>query len=91
MDVYTFYHKIFRIFVRSKWCKNMLTFLFGVGVVGLFFVFLSLRMWIKKEKNFRGTCASQSPFLREKETTCGYCGKPVEESMDCDKERSPLT
>ncbi len=48
-------------------------------VMGLFFVFMSVRMIFIKGGEFKGTCASQSPFLRQEGATCGYCGKKVDE------------
>ncbi|MDW8288199.1 MAG: hypothetical protein RMJ89_09005 [Flammeovirgaceae bacterium] len=54
----------------------MITVLFAIGVFAIFFSFLALRM-ILKGGEFRGTCASQSPFLNKEGVTCNYCGKPV--------------
>lgn len=65
----------------------MLSLFFAVLVFGLFFGLLSLRMWLKKEPNFRGTCASQSPFLRKEGEVCGYCGKPASEGGACEQKK----
>jgi hypothetical protein len=32
---------------------------------------------------FRGTCATQSPFLAKEGITCGYCGKTLGEGDPC--------
>ena len=45
--------------------------------MAFFYGVLSLRMWVKKESEFRGTCASQNPYLRKEGGKCGYCGKVV--------------
>ncbi len=36
-----------------------------------------------KNGEFRGTCASQSPWLVKEGTTCGYCGKTLGEGEPC--------
>ncbi len=61
----------------------MTTVLLGIGLVGIFFIFMSVRLIFLKKGEFKGTCASQSPFLNKEGTTCGYCGKQVGEGMDC--------
>lgn len=48
-----------------------------VGLVGLYFVLMSVRLLFLKNGEFKGTCASQSPFLKNAGGTCGYCGKKV--------------
>ena len=63
----------------------MLTFLIVVGFVALFFVLMSVRLIFLKNGEFKGTCASQSPFLRNEGTTCGYCGKEI---GTCDNEKN---
>ncbi|MFW5759592.1 MAG: hypothetical protein ACOCXH_01285 [Cyclobacteriaceae bacterium] len=49
---------------------------------------MSVRLIFIKNGKFKGTCASQSPFLKNEGGTCGYCGKTVEEGDDCQKEDS---
>lgn len=63
----------------------MTTFLFAIGLIGLFFVLMSVRMLFLKNGNFRGTCASQSPWLKKEGTNCNYCGKPVD-GEECGKD-----
>lgn len=55
----------------------MTTLLLSLGLVGLFFVLMSVRLLFLKNGEFKGTCASQNPFLQKEGTTCGYCGKEV--------------
>ena len=55
----------------------MTVFLLTIGVFGLFFILMSVRLIFLKNGEFRGTCASQSPFLNKEGITCGYCGKQV--------------
>jgi hypothetical protein len=53
----------------------MATVLLAVGFVGLFFVLMAVRIILKKDGEFQGTCASQSPFLNKEGVTCSVCGR----------------
>jgi hypothetical protein len=54
----------------------MITFVFaGIGV----------KILLKKNGEFAGTCASQSPFLNKEGETCGLCGAKPEEQ--CKKKK----
>ncbi len=55
----------------------MTTLLLTIALVGMFFLLMSVRMIFLKNGQFKGTCASQSPFLQKEGTTCGYCGREV--------------
>jgi len=66
----------------------METVLIGIGFVALFFVLMSVRLIFLKDGQFKGTCASQSPFLKNEGGTCGYCGKKV---GDCENDDKGLT
>jgi hypothetical protein len=57
--------------------KNMAVFLVTLGIFALFFTLMSVRLLFVKNGEFRGTCATQSPFLAKEGITCGYCGKVV--------------
>ena len=59
----------------------LLTLLLTIGVFALFFILLSVRLIFKKDGEFRGTCASQSPFLNPDGEVCSFCGK---NPADCD-------
>lgn len=61
----------------------MATVLLGIGFIALFFILMSVRLILKKNGEFKGTCASQSPFLNKEGTTCGYCGKTLSEDESC--------
>ena len=61
----------------------MITFLFTLGVFGLFFALMSVRLFFIKNGEFRGTCATQSPFLAKEGLVCGYCGKTMGEGDAC--------
>ena len=55
----------------------MTVFLITLLVFVLFFVGLSVRLIFIKNGEFRGTCASQSPWLNKEGVQCGYCGKTL--------------
>jgi hypothetical protein len=61
----------------------MTTVLLGIGFLALFFILMSVRLLFLKNGEFKGTCASQSPFLNKEGATCGYCGKTVKEGDSC--------
>ena len=56
----------------------MTTVLLSIALIGLFFVMMSVRLIFIKGGKFRGTCASQSPFLNKEGGSCGMCGKKVD-------------
>ncbi len=43
------------------------------------FVGIGIKIILKKNGKFAGTCASQNPFPNKEGETCGYCGKTAEE------------
>ncbi|MEQ8418188.1 MULTISPECIES: hypothetical protein [Imperialibacter] len=61
----------------------MVTVLLGIGFIALFFILMSVRLIFLKNGEFKGTCASQSPFLNKEGVTCGYCGKNLQPGDAC--------
>lgn len=61
----------------------MITVLLGISFMAIFFVLMSMRLIFLKKGEFKGTCASQSPYLNKKGVTCGYCGKTVKLGNAC--------
>ena len=61
----------------------MTLFLLTLVIFGFFFVLMSVRLIFIKNGEFRGTCATQSPFLAKEGIVCGYCGKTVGEGDTC--------
>ncbi len=61
----------------------LITFsLLGLGIAGI-----SIKLWMKKEGKFAGTCASQNPFLNSENEPCGFCGKMPAEFKDCNNSK----
>ncbi|MDN5204386.1 hypothetical protein QQ008_23540 [Fulvivirgaceae bacterium BMA10] len=61
----------------------MATVLLGIGFIAVFFILMSVRLILLKKGEFKGTCASQSPFLQKEGGTCGYCGRNVAAGEKC--------
>lgn len=61
----------------------MITVLLGIGFVALFFILMSVRLIFLKKGEFKGTCASQNPYLNKDGAACGYCGKTVAPGDSC--------
>ena len=60
--------------------------IFFITIFMLAFVFagIGVKILIKKNGEFSGTCASQSPFLNKDGESCSLCGASAEEK--CKKE-----
>ncbi len=50
-------------------------FLISVGLIAIAFAGIGIKLIFKKNGEFSGTCASQSPFLNNSDEPCGICGK----------------
>jgi hypothetical protein len=65
----------------------MTTFLVTIGFIAAFFLLMSVRLLFLKNGEFKGTCASQSPFLNKEGEACGFCGRqPGEQCANPDSE-----
>ena len=49
---------------------------------------ISIKIWAKKDGEFAGTCASQSPFLNKDAHPCGFCGKTPVQFDTCTEEKN---
>ncbi len=54
-------------------------FLVVAGLLGLGLLGMAVKIWGKKNGEFAGTCASNSPFLNKEGEPCSYCGKMPDE------------
>lgn len=57
----------------------MEVFLIALVLIGLGFAGIAIKIWAKKDGEFSGTCASNSPFLNEDGEPCSFCGASPEE------------
>jgi hypothetical protein len=53
--------------------------LFLITLLALAFAGIAIKILVKKNGKFAGTCASQSPFLNKDSEPCGFCGKLPDE------------
>jgi len=58
--------------------------LIAIGLMALAFAGIAIKLLVKKNGEFSGTCASNSPFLNKEGEPCGFCGAQPEEM--CKKE-----
>lgn len=49
---------------------------------------IAIKIWAKKDGEFAGTCASQSPFLNKQGEACGFCGKTPDQFETCTEEEN---
>ena len=55
------------------------TFLITLIMIAFVFAGVGIKILLKKNGKFAGTCASQSPFLNKEGEACGICGAMPEE------------
>lgn len=60
---------------------ELLLITFGLLLIGV--AGIAIKLWAKKDGQFGGTCASQSPFLNKEGASCGYCGKTPDQFDTC--------
>jgi hypothetical protein len=48
--------------------------LLSIGLLGLGVAGIAIKILVKKDGKFQGTCASNSPFLNKEGDVCGFCG-----------------
>lgn len=53
--------------------------LISIGLLGLAFAGIAVKILLKKDGKFAGTCASNNPLLNEEGAPCGLCGARPEE------------
>lgn len=54
-------------------------FILTFVLVSMAFAGIAIKILVKKNGKFAGTCASQSTFLNKSSEPCGFCGKLPEE------------
>ena len=55
------------------------TFLISIVIITFVFAGIGIKILLKKNGKFSGTCASQSPFLNNQDESCSICGAKPEE------------
>jgi hypothetical protein len=59
-------------------------FLLTLGLLAIGFAGIAIKILLKKNGKFAGTCASNNPMLNEDGAACSFCGALPEEQ--CQKE-----
>ncbi|MGB0428123.1 MAG: membrane or secreted protein [Flavobacteriales bacterium] len=62
----------------------MILVVVAILMLALAFAGIAVKILLKKDGKFAGTCASQSPFLNKEGENCSFCGATPEEQ--CKKE-----
>lgn len=57
----------------------MQLFVITIILLGIAFLGIAVKVLLKKNGKFAGTCASQSPFLNKEGEPCSFCGAMPEE------------
>lgn len=63
---------------------NVLVVFIAIGLLALGFAGIAIKILVKKEGKFAGTCASNSPFLNKEGEACGLCGAKPDEKCNND-------
>lgn len=64
----------------------MATILLSIVLIGLAIAGIAVRILLKKDGQFSGTCSSNNPLLQNSDDVCSICGaKPLEK---CKSNRS---
>jgi len=58
----------------------MKIFLITIGMITLAFAGIGIKILIKKNGKFAGTCASQNPITNKEGEPCGLCGAMPDEA-----------
>ena len=57
----------------------MKTILLSIGLLALCFAGIAIKLIVKKDGEFSGTCASNNPLLSKEGESCSFCGARPEE------------
>jgi hypothetical protein len=59
--------------------------LLSIVLLGLAFAGIAVKILLKKNGKFAGTCASNSPFLNKEGEDCSFCGASADEMCKKDE------
>lgn len=66
----------------------LVTVFLGIGFLALAFAGIAVKIWLKKDGEFAGTCASNNPLVQAEGGGCGFCGARPEEK--CRRDEMPV-
>ena len=64
---------------KNVYFCGMKLFILTFGLLALSIAGIAIKILTKKQGEFSGTCASQSPFLNKEGESCSLCGKKPDE------------
>ncbi len=67
----------------------MAVFIVAAVLLGLGFAGIAIKIWAKKDGEFSGTCASNSPFLNKDGEACSFCGAMPSEQCKNENKAEP--
>ena len=73
-----------------KAVEYMIQTFLAVLLFALCFAGIAIRLILKKDKEFRGTCASLNPMGRNSDGTCSLCGQKATEPCPEEKENNSV-
>ncbi len=62
----------------------MATVFLTLAVMGMCFAMIATRILLVKDGEFKGTCSSNNPYLKNELGDCTVCGKKVDEPCQLD-------
>ena len=63
--------------------------LLSIGLIGIAFAGIAIKLLLKKDGAFAGTCASNNPLFQDDSGSCSLCGaRPSEQCLNDEEEAS---
>ncbi|HIK66942.1 MAG TPA: membrane or secreted protein [Flavobacteriales bacterium] len=60
--------------------------LLSIGLIGIAFAGIAIKLLLKKDGEFAGTCASNNPLFQDESGSCSVCGaRPSEQCLNEDE------
>ena len=57
--------------------------LLSIGLIGIAFAGIAIKLLLKKDGEFAGTCASNNPMFQDETGSCSVCGaRPSEQCLN---------
>jgi len=77
---FDFSTNIIKLYIESNnYICTMKLFLITIVMMSFIIAAIAIKILLKKDGEFAGTCASQSPFLSKDGEDCSFCGKSADE------------
>lgn len=67
-------HDLYQLTRDDSMNTFLLTLGLAIAFIGIGFAGIAVKILLKKNGEFSGTCASQSPFLNKEGEACSMCG-----------------